>query len=95
MQGADPNSIDDGGLPALALAVTNKCPHAVLQALLAAGADPDGIAPTGSPLQVSVTPHAAIHSYVGGDALLAACCETLFLADCDSESGRGCCGVPS
>jgi hypothetical protein len=51
-QGADPNSIDDGGSPALALAVTNKCPLALLQALLMAGADPDAAAPTGSPLQV-------------------------------------------
>ncbi len=51
-QGADPNSIDDGGSPALALAVTNKCPLPLLQALLLAGADPDAAAPTGSPLQV-------------------------------------------
>ena len=52
LQGADPNSIDDGGLPALSLAVTNKCPLPLVQALLAAGADADGVAPTGSPLQV-------------------------------------------
>jgi hypothetical protein len=51
-QGADPNSIDDGGSPALALAVTNKCPLPLLQALLLAGADPDAAGPTGSPLQV-------------------------------------------
>jgi hypothetical protein len=54
LQGADPNSIDDGGSPALALAVTNKCPPPVLQALLLAGADPDAAAPTGSPLQVNL-----------------------------------------
>jgi hypothetical protein len=55
LQGADPNSIDDGGSPALALAVTNKCPLPLLQALLLAGADPDAAAPTGSPLQVNVS----------------------------------------